>query len=90
MELYQVTSSKFGAFDVSVSPDKSQIVFSDYTSTGYNLGKMVFDVDRFQKTLPFKNREETKVNKQKKFVFNQDSIPDTEYEITSYKRDCTC
>jgi len=86
MELYQVTSSKFGAFDVSVSPDKSQIVFSDYTSTGYNLGKMVFDVDRFQKTLPFKNREETKVNKQKKFVFNQDSIPDTEYEITSYKK----
>ena len=86
MELYQVTSSEFGAFDVSVSPDVSHIVFSDYTSTGYNIGKMVFDVDRFQKTLPFKNREETKVNKQKKFVFNQDSIPDTEYEITGYKK----
>jgi hypothetical protein len=87
MDLYQVTSSKFGAFDVCVSPDRSQIVFSDYTSTGYNLGKMIFDPDRFQKTFPFKNREEIKVNnKQKKFVFNQDSIPDTEYEITSYKK----
>ena len=86
MELYQVTSSKFGAFDVSVSPDRSQIVFSDYTSTGYNLGKMVFDVDRFQKTFPFKNPEEIKVNQQEKFVFNQESIPDTKYEITPYKK----
>jgi len=87
MKLYQVTSSKFGAFDVSVSPDRSHIVFSDYTSTGYNLGKMVFDPDRFQKTFPFKNREEIKINeKQKKFVFYQDSIPDTEYEITGYKK----
>jgi len=86
MELYQVTSSKFGAFDVSVSPDRSHIVFSDYTSSGYNLGKIVFDPDRFQNTFPFINREEIKVNKQKKFVFNPDSIPDTKYEITDYKK----
>jgi len=48
---------------------------------------MVFNVDEFQKTFPFKNREEIKLNKKpKKFVFNQDSIPDTKYEITPYKK----
>ncbi len=87
MELYQVTSSKFGAFDISVSPDRSHVVFSDYTSTGYNLGKMDFDPNRFQNIFSFKNLREIKINKkQKKFVFNQDSIPDTEHEITSYKK----
>ena len=86
-KLYQVTSSKFGAFDVSVSPDRSQIVFSDYTSTGYNLGKMVFDTNGLQNIYPFKNPEVKKAsNKQKKFIFNQDSIPDTEYKIIPYKK----
>lgn len=85
-ELLRITSSRFGAFDVSVSPDTSQIVFSDYSSKGYNLGKTTFNPYKLKKTSYPETHNEKVTDSHKKFVFCHDSVPETEYEITPYKK----
>ena len=35
---YMIVSRKYGAFKPTVSPDKKILIFSDYTSKGYNIG----------------------------------------------------
>ena len=39
----QVTSSKYGAFDVPVSPDERKIAYSDYTELGFDLVESPLD-----------------------------------------------
>ena len=39
-KIFRVSSSRNGAFDVTVSPDEKKIAFSDYTSSGYNLAEL--------------------------------------------------
>ena len=38
-KLYQVTFSRFGAYNPSVSPDSSELLFSTYTDTGFDVSQ---------------------------------------------------
>ena len=40
---YQVTSRPYGAFNASVSPDSTMLLFQDYTADGYNVAEMRLD-----------------------------------------------
>jgi hypothetical protein len=42
-KLYQVTFSKFGAYDPSISPDSSELFFSNYTDRGYDVTRLSLD-----------------------------------------------
>ena len=90
METHQITSSRFGAFDVSVSPDRSRIAFSDYSSYGYNIGEMVFDPDKLPDPYLFSDKKASGFyktpSKKGRFIFNPDSIPETEHNITTYHK----
>ncbi len=53
--LYQVTSTRFGAYDPAVSPDNSRLVFSEFTADGFELKEMELDPGRWRayvKALP--------------------------------------
>jgi len=40
---YRVTSSKFGADFPAISPDRTKLLYSDYTAQGYNLAELPLD-----------------------------------------------
>ena len=40
---YRVTSSKFGADFPAISPDRTKLLYSDYTAQGYNLEELPLD-----------------------------------------------
>ncbi|MFN8356080.1 MAG: hypothetical protein U0Y10_16610 [Spirosomataceae bacterium] len=40
---YQVTSSKFGAYNPAISPDKKTLAFNDFTANGHRVVTMTFD-----------------------------------------------
>jgi len=48
-EVYQVTSSAFGACDASAGPGGKTIVYSDYSSAGYNLVESKFENESWKK-----------------------------------------
>ncbi|MFH0893916.1 MAG: hypothetical protein V2A54_05725 [Bacteroidota bacterium] len=41
-EMFQVTSSRYGANDVNISPDGNKIVYSNYTSNGFEIAECPF------------------------------------------------
>ena len=40
---YQITSRPFGAFNPTISPDSTALLFQDYTADGYNVAEMALD-----------------------------------------------
>ena len=46
--VYQVTSSDFGAYNASLSPDGKKIVYSDYSSDGFNLVQAEFEPSKWK------------------------------------------
>jgi len=42
-EVYRITSSRFGAFNPEISANEDRIVYSDYTSLGFNIVEADFD-----------------------------------------------
>lgn len=42
-EIFQVTSAQYGASNAHLSPDGKRIVYSNYSSEGYNLAEAVFN-----------------------------------------------
>lgn len=47
-EMYQVTATRFGAFDPAVSPDGQRLAFSEYTAMGHTIKVMSLDNDQWQ------------------------------------------
>ena len=85
----QVTSSKYGAFDVPVSTDERKIAYSDYTELGFDLVESPLDS---LKWIPVSKVRDNSVKlyvaavKQEKGVIQTDSVPIVNYEITSYNK----
>ncbi len=42
-KLYQVTFSRFGAYNASISPDSSELLFSTYTDRGFDVDRISLD-----------------------------------------------
>ncbi len=88
-KIFQVTSSRNGAFDITVSPDGQRIAFSDYSSCGYNLGELKL------KDLDFKPLDSiTKTGNnwpeilasQEADVIETSDFPQKHYEVTAYRK----
>ena len=47
--IYQVTDSKLGAFQPSVSPDGKYVLFSDFSAKGYDIKRIPFDRSQWKK-----------------------------------------
>ena len=54
-QLYQVTNVLTGAFQPVVSPDGSRLVYTGFTSDGFDLYTMPFDPKSFRLAQPFAN-----------------------------------
>ena len=52
---YRVTSSKFGANFPAISPDRTKLLYSDYTAQGYNLAELPLDSATWKRveTMPY-------------------------------------
>lgn len=87
--VYQVTSARFGDSDLSVKPDSSGFVYSDYTADGYRLAFQNADPSGWGKiTVPtvsvFPLAEQ--LTAQENFIFNRDSVPKVKYESRPYRK----
>jgi hypothetical protein len=40
-EIFQITSSRFGAFDPAISPDGKKLAYSEYTAMGFRIDELV-------------------------------------------------
>lgn len=88
-QVYEVTSARFGASDVTVAKDLSEIIYSDYTADGYNIVRSKPDTTKWTRiTIPSKSAfplaEE--LTEQENFIFNSDSVPDVRYDSRKYSK----
>ncbi len=86
---YRVTGSRFGATDVTVSPDGKRIAFSDYTSRGYDVGEMWIDPSRW---IPLEKVKDLSLHlydslaTQEKGPFERGDVPDSLYPMRRYSK----
>lgn len=87
-EIFRVTSSKYGATDVSVYAD-SLIHFAEYTPDGYDIRELAIDEDNFRKFGTKDKYNDPVVNnltRQEKGVINFEKEEFRNYSSKSYKR----
>ena len=86
---YQVTSSRIGAFDPVVSPNRKKIAFMDYTSYGYNVVEFPVSKENWkpigQVENSFIKSYEGNLKEEKGFVVS-DSIPQQVYEEKAFRK----
>ncbi|NOY37826.1 MAG: hypothetical protein GXO83_09640 [Chlorobi bacterium] len=85
-KLFRVTSSRFGASDVCVSPNGNKIAYSDYASQGYNIAETGFDPSKWQPLEKVKMPAGSyrPMLKEEKGLVNTADIPDSTYEVEKY------
>lgn len=88
-EIFQVTSTRFGASGPVVSPDGKRLVYSNYTSMGNELVWAALDQESW---LPLNMVEDHSIklyeplSKQMNFIFDPDSIPRVEHTSKPYRK----
>jgi len=86
---YQITCSKFGAFNPCISADKKAMLYSDYAVDGYNVAQIEIDSTKWTKI------ENVKINKtnyfaplvaqeQSKNIMDESLIPKNNYPVNDY------
>jgi hypothetical protein len=75
--LYQVTFSEYGAYHPSVSEDSTKLLFSDYTSKGFDVASICLDTILW-KEIPYGKESFCSVAK--------DSLPILSYHIKRYHK----
>ena len=87
--IYRVTDSRFGATDVTVSPDGKRIAFSDYTADGYDVGEKTLDPSQWT---PLSRIGDVSLHladslaRQEKGAFERKDIPQTHHPMQRYSR----
>ncbi len=88
-EIYRVTSSKYGAFDPSLSPDNKQLIYAYYCSSGYNLVTAKIDTNTW---VPLENVRNNSVKwyeqlaAQENINIQESAEPDSVYKPKDYYR----
>ena len=88
-EVYQVTSSEFGASDIAFSPDGKKIIYSDYTADGYRLVEAGYDPLSWKPLNKVANnsiRLYESIAAQEKGVVNFSGSNQTEYDVKRYRK----
>jgi len=86
-KLYQVTSSRFGATDATVSPDGKKIYYSNYTSNGYDIVSVNPEPGTWNEWNPENNQKfelADQLAAQESFIFNAKDVPDSAYTTKPY------
>jgi len=88
-KVYRITSSRFGAYDAAVSTERPEMVYSDYTADGYQLVSVNLDSSNWEfydltAEQPFVLAD--RLAQQEHFLFDHDSIPQTEYPVRPYRK----
>ena len=88
-EIFQVTSSRFGASGPVISPDGTKLVYSNYTAMGNELVWTTLDQSEWK---PLNTVEDHSIKlyepltKQMNFIFNPDSMRMVEYNSKPYRK----
>ncbi|MFW5656057.1 MAG: TolB family protein [Bacteroidota bacterium] len=88
-KLYQVTGSRFGAYDAIIDTSDFSLVYADYASTGYRLKKMKLNPNEWTEFNDGKTYEfslATTLAEQEKWSINETQIPDSIYPVKKYSR----
>jgi hypothetical protein len=88
-QLYQVTSSRFGATDAAVSPDGLRLYYANYTADGYELVSSDIDPASWKARNPadtFIYELAESLARQENFVFNSAEVPDSNYTVKPYRK----
>ncbi len=87
--IHQLTSSEFGANDAFIAEDGNMLLYSDYTSDGYQVVEMPLDSGLW---LPLNNVQDHSIklyeaiSKQEDWVLDDVKVPDTTYEVNRFRR----
>ncbi len=87
--MFQVTSSRNGTFDVTVSPDGQRIAFSDYSSSGYNIGEMDLkdlEFNLLERVPKIGNNWDDVLASQEADVIETSDFPSKHYEVIPYRK----
>lgn len=88
-ERFQITSSKYGAYNFSLSNDRQTIYYNDHSVDGLDIVRMPFDPDRWRKIDQVKeDRVEyaKMLSQQENHAHILDSVPTVAYETKKYSR----
>ena len=87
--IWKVTNSKIGAFDPKSSEKNSTLLFSEYSSQGYNVNSINFLPDSWKRQTDFADRSPKlyeSLADQEKFNFQDSVYPIHHYPVKSYSR----
>ncbi len=88
-ELFQVTSSRFGATDAALSADGTRLYYCDYQADGYQLVSIEINPENWEKTDPaieFSWNLAEKLAEQENYHFDSHDVPDSAYLIKPYRK----
>jgi hypothetical protein len=88
-KIWQVTAAKYGAFDPEISPSGSCLIYSNYTSNGYDLALVIIDSTLWKPVWPGRfpeNNTTKRLAAQEGFILNDSDIPKDTFSIKPYKK----
>ncbi|MCK4661396.1 MAG: hypothetical protein KAT68_00915 [Bacteroidales bacterium] len=88
-ETFQVTSVKFGATNPDISPDNKYLIFSDYSSSGYNVSKIELDKTKWIPLVHVKDNSlkiYEDIARQENIIIESKNIPSVKYHSKKYVR----
>jgi hypothetical protein len=88
-EIFQVTSSRFGASGPVVSPDGKRLVYSNYTAMGNELVWAPLDKSKWMPLSMVRDyslKLYEPLSRQMNYVFNPDSVPKVDYRSRPYRK----
>ncbi|MFT5913868.1 MAG: hypothetical protein ACJAWV_001615 [Flammeovirgaceae bacterium] len=86
---YQVTSTKLGAYQPSISSDSKQLIYSEFTSLGYDLMLMDLKESEWREIQPEKNENVLsyyKVLEEQEGGSIVSDIPNKEFEVSKFNK----
>jgi len=88
-KIYRITSSRFGAFDMTVSPRLDHLALSDYSSNGFNLVEMSVnekDWTPLEEVQDFSVKEYEHLQKDEEGILDTHQIFQEKYPVKPYHK----
>ncbi len=87
---YQITSRPYGAYNAAISPDKTKMLFQDYTKTGFDIAEIDLNPNNWKKIEEVKQTIEQYykplVEQEGNLIISQYEIKDSIYAVEKYKK----